>query len=141
MSIGSHPEVLPESHQQLMSPGVQVQKTDQYTYIHTWNDAENTDTGVKSLSRRSDQLLTESRRPASPTSIMAPPPPGSKDETLNLKDAFIIVPSGPYPYSGLQIFAYFLEIFFPLVSLVVIGLRIYSRRLAKGFGMGLCSCH
>lgn len=61
---------------------------------------------------------------------------GQTKRILYLHDAFTIQPGGDYPYSWLQIFGIFLSSIFPLCSLIVIGLRIHSRRLAKGFGMG-----
>ncbi len=57
-----------------------------------------------------------------------------------LEDAFVVIPSddkyGPYPYNGLQILGFVIVGVFPVLSLTVCGLRVYSRRLAKGFGMG-----
>ncbi|KAK1758624.1 hypothetical protein QBC47DRAFT_375283 [Echria macrotheca] len=51
------------------------------------------------------------------------------------EDAFVITPKyGRYPYEGLQIFGFFIVALFPLVSLITVGLRIYSRRLACGLG-------
>jgi len=54
-------------------------------------------------------------------------------------DAFVIVPDakyGPYPYSEFQIFGFAVLGFFPALSLVTCGLRIYSRRLVGGLAMG-----
>jgi hypothetical protein len=57
-----------------------------------------------------------------------------------LADAFVIFPDervyGPYPYNGLQVLGFVIVVFFPALSLTTCGLRVYSRRLAKGFGMG-----
>ncbi|KAK3349174.1 hypothetical protein B0T25DRAFT_547383 [Lasiosphaeria hispida] len=51
-------------------------------------------------------------------------------------DGFVITPSnGPYPYSGLQILGFVILASLPTLSLTVCGFRIYSRRLANGFGM------
>jgi len=59
---------------------------------------------------------------------------------LLLPDAFVVIPDesiyGSYPYNGLQILGFIIVVFFPSLSLTVCGLRVYSRRLAKGFGMG-----
>jgi len=64
----------------------------------------------------------------------------AKKPPLLLPDAFVVIPDervyGPYPYDGLQIFGYVIIAIFPVLSLVVCGLRVHSRRLAKGFGMG-----
>jgi hypothetical protein len=65
---------------------------------------------------------------------------GKMRKPLLLSDAFVAIPDesvyGPYPYNGLQILGFVIVVFFPSVSLTVCGLRVYSRRLAKGFGMG-----
>ena len=59
---------------------------------------------------------------------------------LLLPDAFVVIPDeavyGPYPYESLQIFGFAIIVFFIVLSTVAIGLRIYSRLLAKGFGPG-----
>jgi len=53
------------------------------------------------------------------------------------EDAFVIVPSDAnYPYSWLQILGFAILVLFPTLSLTVCGLRVYSRRLANGFGTG-----
>ncbi|KAK3392968.1 hypothetical protein B0H63DRAFT_5656 [Podospora didyma] len=62
--------------------------------------------------------------------------PSNKQHTrFNANAPFALVPAGPVPYSGLQVFGHFLLAFFPLMSLVVCCLRVYSRRLSKGFGL------
>lgn len=67
---------------------------------------------------------------ATPANKSAAPP-------LPLRNAFIInPPDGPYPYSGLQVFGYVVIGFFTALSLVVCGLRVYSRRLIKGLYIG-----
>jgi len=66
------------------------------------------------------------------------------DETkwipLPLSDAFVVEPDpsryGPYPYSGLQAFAFAIIAFMVLLSLIVCGLRVVSCRLGKGFWVG-----
>lgn len=59
---------------------------------------------------------------------------------LPLSDAFVVEPDpnryGPYPYSGLQAFAFAVIAFMVLLSLVVCGLRVVSCRLGKGFWIG-----
>ena len=63
--------------------------------------------------------------------------PSANQSALPLQNAFIIDPPvGPYPYSGLQVFGYVVIGFFTTMSLAVCGLRVYSRRLAKGLGIG-----
>ena len=52
------------------------------------------------------------------------------------EDAVVTIPKGPYPYSGFQTFGLAILVFFPLLSLVVCGFRIYSRILVSGFGLG-----
>jgi len=53
------------------------------------------------------------------------------------EDAFVIVPSDAnYPYSWLQILGFAILVLFPTLSSTVCGLRVYSRRLANGFGTG-----
>lgn len=60
-----------------------------------------------------------------------------RQEDAKVLDAgFAIVFDGPYPHSGLQIFGFFLLAFFPLLSIVSCVLRIWSRRLSKGLGIG-----
>jgi len=83
-------------------------------------------------------MAATSSRPAEPPESTEPSIAysGPTKKTLYLHDAFIIQPGGDYHYSWLQIFGIFLSSIFPLCSLIVIGLRIYSRKLAKGFGMG-----
>ena len=68
---------------------------------------------------------------------MSPPPGNATAAPLPLENAFIIDPPvGPYPYSGLQMFGYIVVGFFTVLSLVVCALRVHSRRLAKGLGIG-----
>jgi len=58
--------------------------------------------------------------------------------TRKWEDAFVIVPGpqyGPYPFSSFQLFGFALLGIFPGLSLLVCGLRAYSRRLAGGFAM------
>lgn len=58
--------------------------------------------------------------------------------TRKWEDAFVIVPGpqyGPYPFSSFQNFGFALLGIFPGLSLLVCGLRAYSRRLAGGFAM------
>ncbi len=52
------------------------------------------------------------------------------------KHAFAVTPSGPVPYSGYQVFGVFLVIFSPVPALAACGLRVYSRRLSQGLGLG-----
>ena len=55
------------------------------------------------------------------------------------EDAIVIIPGsqyGTYPQSALQVFGFVLLALFPILSLVVCGLRAYSRRLVGGFGLG-----
>lgn len=40
-----------------------------------------------------------------------------------------------YPTSGLQTFALFIIIFFPLISVTVVGLRIYDRVTSRTFSL------
>ncbi|KAK3990281.1 hypothetical protein QBC44DRAFT_65447 [Cladorrhinum sp. PSN332] len=49
--------------------------------------------------------------------------------------AFAVILDGPYPYSGLQIFGFFLLAFCPILSIISCVLRIWSRRLSKGLGL------
>ncbi|KAK4168654.1 hypothetical protein QBC43DRAFT_104046 [Cladorrhinum sp. PSN259] len=49
--------------------------------------------------------------------------------------AFVTILKGPYPYSGLQIFGFFLLAFFPLLSITACVLRIWSRRISNGLGL------
>jgi hypothetical protein len=62
----------------------------------------------------------------------------TNNDTRNGADAaFVIIPDyGPYPYSALQIFGFAILGFFPTLSLVVVGLRVYSRRLMGGLALG-----
>lgn len=69
--------------------------------------------------------------------MSATPANKSAATPLPLRNAFIInPPDGPYPYSGLQVFGYVVIGFFTALSLVVCGLRVYSRRLIKGLYIG-----
>lgn len=69
--------------------------------------------------------------------MSATPANKSAATPLPLRNAFIInPPDGPYPYSGLQVFGYVVIGFFTALSLVVCGLRVYSRRLIKGLYVG-----
>jgi hypothetical protein len=52
------------------------------------------------------------------------------------KHAFAINPVGPVPYSGYQVFGIFIVAFSPLLALTACGLRVYSRRLSQGLGLG-----
>lgn len=52
------------------------------------------------------------------------------------KDAFAVNPLGPVPYSGFQVFGIFLVALFPVPALAACGLRVYSRRLSGGLGLG-----
>ena len=52
------------------------------------------------------------------------------------KHAFAVNPSGPVPYSGFQVFGIFVVAFFPVLALATCGLRVYSRRLSQGLGLG-----
>ncbi|KAK3694794.1 hypothetical protein B0T22DRAFT_453449 [Podospora appendiculata] len=49
--------------------------------------------------------------------------------------AFALEPAGPVPYSGLQMFGFFVVVVFTLFSLVVCGLRVHSKHLSSGFGI------
>ncbi|KAK3336642.1 hypothetical protein B0T19DRAFT_45651 [Cercophora scortea] len=49
--------------------------------------------------------------------------------------AFALEPAGPVPYSGLQMYGFFVVVVFTLLSLVVCGMRVYSKRLSSGFGI------
>ncbi|KAK0618820.1 hypothetical protein B0T14DRAFT_196543 [Immersiella caudata] len=60
----------------------------------------------------------------------------TNNDTRSWENAFVIAPEyGPYPYSGLQIFGFAIIGFFPLLSLVVVALRVYSRRLVGGLAL------
>jgi hypothetical protein len=53
------------------------------------------------------------------------------------KHAFAVNPSEPVvPYSGVQVFGFFAVALFPALSLTACGLRVYSRRLSQGLGLG-----
>lgn len=52
------------------------------------------------------------------------------------KHAFAVNPTGPVPYSGYQVFGIFLVAFSPAPALAACGLRVYSRRLSQGLGLG-----
>lgn len=52
------------------------------------------------------------------------------------EDAFAVNPIGPVPYSGYQAFGISLIVLFPLLALTACGLRVYSRRLSGGLGLG-----
>lgn len=71
------------------------------------------------------------------SAMSATPANKSAATPLPLGNAFLINPPvGPYPYSGLQVFGYVVIGFFTTLSLVVCGLRVYSRRLIKGLCIG-----
>jgi len=67
-------------------------------------------------------------------------PDETTKQPLLLHDAFVVIPDdsvyGLYPYNGLQILGFAIIIFFIGLSSTVCGLRVYSRRLANGFGPG-----
>ncbi len=50
--------------------------------------------------------------------------------------AYSITPTEPLPYSSYQAFGIFLVTFSPVPALAVCILRVYSRRLAQGLGLG-----
>jgi hypothetical protein len=52
------------------------------------------------------------------------------------KHAFAVNLPGPVLYSGFQVFGIFLLTFSPALALMVCGLRVYSRRLSTGLGLG-----
>ena len=59
---------------------------------------------------------------------------------LFVEDAFAVSPSGgvkPYPYSSFQVLGLFVVAFATVCSLVVCGLRVHSRLVARGFGIGV----
>ncbi|KAM7209666.1 hypothetical protein V8F20_000069 [Naviculisporaceae sp. PSN 640] len=49
--------------------------------------------------------------------------------------AYWITPMGPVPHTALQDFGLFLTAFFPVLSIIVCGLRFYSKYVAKRFGI------
>lgn len=52
------------------------------------------------------------------------------------KHAFAVNLPGPVLYSGFQVFGIFLLAFSPALALTACGLRVYSRRLSTGLGLG-----
>lgn len=61
---------------------------------------------------------------------------GSKVQPSVPEAAFWTTPMGPFPHSSFQDFGMALTIFFPALSVIVLGLRFYSKLMAKRFGMG-----
>lgn len=63
----------------------------------------------------------------------------SQSNESTIATSYSVSPVGPYPYSGLQTLGLFLLGFFPLLSITACVLRVWSRRLCQGLGLGECS--
>ncbi|KAK4192516.1 hypothetical protein QBC35DRAFT_469850 [Podospora australis] len=60
------------------------------------------------------------------------------DDPHDTSAGFSVHPAGPYPHSGYQVLGLFLLGTFPVLSLTACCLRIGSRRVSHGLGLGVC---